>query len=738
MAHIGSSTTVTLLGTPVLTGNSITALDGTLYSQGIRTNPLGEASRIEITYGSGLGLYIGLTQGGQSPDSITHGLHVNISGELFAVSGIDLAFLGRALEGDTLAIHHDGVSVRMYRNGSRVATQEGQRGEWQALLLLNGTASGFYAASLQSVDENTLYNGEAETGDLAGWRNTSTDATASGALAVVSESCSGDFCFEMVKQGPGVCSMTSRAFPIVGRDMYNGFFSGRGDTPEGSIIMSLVSGNTLDEEGYLTGQVTVSDIATSNLGLEWTGGFGSTISQVHRFGAVQLRSSPNGTRRYLLDNITLLRAYPFVAAGRGTPEPYATVGGNLLINAALNRGQNGMLGLYYGEGAMRVKSSVIDKGEWHLRANALERVFFNSTHDDLFGLDDRTLNCAAYVQGAVSFHLECYDNAGSQIGQVETLLTSGNWGWQSSSITPVPNTTAMRISIIMTKNSRVALPSLMPRSRGAVDLMGEDAIRISDTNFVFEVGTLNESANLSVNGEDALRITSAQTEITNSLFVPSITGDRLDLSAIKNLSLSGTSIGFSVSDSSIATITPEGLSFNTMMGQMINLDGQQMGIGVQSDTMYIRTAKRFSVHAGGLHSPFENDAGGMGKTVFTVSRDEIEFNGRTLIPPRVLQGFVQGKLLENSSIWGVIAPYDLVLVPNHCVVRSTTNCTKQTVLEVTMDGIYIGSIRFVQGGNLGEFTLTGEPEIPAQGHLVVRSQFGADTELSDLTFLFSE
>lgn len=175
-----------------------------------------------------------------------------------------------------------------------------------------------------------------------------------------------------------------------------------------------------------------------------------------------------------------------------------------------------------------------------------------------------------------------------------------------------------------------------------------------------------------------------------------------------------------------------------MMGQMINLDGQQMGIGVQSDTMYIRTAKRFSVHAGGLHSPFENDAGGMGKTVFTVSREGIEFNGRSLIPPRVLQGFAQGHLRENTAIWGVIAPYSLTLIPNHCLVRSTTNSTKETILEVTLDGIFIGSIRFVQGGNLGEFTLTGDANIPAHGHLVVKSRFGADTALSDLTFLFSE
>lgn len=61
------------------------------------------------------------------------------------------------------------------------------------------------------------------------------------------------------------------------------------------------------------------------------------------------------------------------------------------------------------------------------------------------------------------------------------------------------------------------------------------------------------------------------------------------------------------------------LPFGSATRQMLNLYGTSYGIGVQSATLYLRTAQDFSVHAGGSHVNGQNSAGAGGLTLLNVS-----------------------------------------------------------------------------------------------------------------------
>lgn len=61
------------------------------------------------------------------------------------------------------------------------------------------------------------------------------------------------------------------------------------------------------------------------------------------------------------------------------------------------------------------------------------------------------------------------------------------------------------------------------------------------------------------------------------------------------------------------------LPFGVVTRQMLNLYSTLYGIGVQSATLYLRTAQDFSVHAGGSHVDGQNAAGAGGITLLNIS-----------------------------------------------------------------------------------------------------------------------
>jgi len=66
------------------------------------------------------------------------------------------------------------------------------------------------------------------------------------------------------------------------------------------------------------------------------------------------------------------------------------------------------------------------------------------------------------------------------------------------------------------------------------------------------------------------------------------------------------------------SFTGTSLSFGSSTRQMLNLWSTSYGIGVQSSTLYCRSASRFSWHRGGSHSDTENDPGSGGTTAMTL------------------------------------------------------------------------------------------------------------------------
>lgn len=61
------------------------------------------------------------------------------------------------------------------------------------------------------------------------------------------------------------------------------------------------------------------------------------------------------------------------------------------------------------------------------------------------------------------------------------------------------------------------------------------------------------------------------------------------------------------------------IPFGSVTRQMLNLYSTSYGIGVQSATLYLRTAQDFSVHAGGSHLDGANQAGAGGITLLNIS-----------------------------------------------------------------------------------------------------------------------
>src|SRR5690554_1510473 len=86
--------------------------------------------------------------------------------------------------------------------------------------------------------------------------------------------------------------------------------------------------------------------------------------------------------------------------------------------------------------------------------------------------------------------------------------------------------------------------------------------------------------------------------------------------------------GLKVSGANVDLDSGIKLTLGTTTRQMIDLQGTGYGIGVQSNTAYVRTASRFSIHKGGSHTNSENSAGTGGTNLFTVTDSQILHVGK--------------------------------------------------------------------------------------------------------------
>lgn len=76
-----------------------------------------------------------------------------------------------------------------------------------------------------------------------------------------------------------------------------------------------------------------------------------------------------------------------------------------------------------------------------------------------------------------------------------------------------------------------------------------------------------------------------------------------------------------------AITTGSTLGFGSRTGQHLNLYGTTYAAGIQSNTLYFRSASRFSFHVGGSHSDLENTAGTGGTVAMTLTTAGATFNG---------------------------------------------------------------------------------------------------------------
>ena len=114
---------------------------------------------------------------------------------------------------------------------------------------------------------------------------------------------------------------------------------------------------------------------------------------------------------------------------------------------------------------------------------------------------------------------------------------------------------------------------------------------------------------------------SAPLVVSSNTVVTNLNADLLD-------GLNSTSFLRSDTDDSMDGV----LSFGSTTRQMINLYATTYGIGVQSQTTYVRTGNsgRFSVFAGGSHDNAANAPGSGGSVLFTVAPGSIQFSNNTV------------------------------------------------------------------------------------------------------------
>ena len=110
-----------------------------------------------------------------------------------------------------------------------------------------------------------------------------------------------------------------------------------------------------------------------------------------------------------------------------------------------------------------------------------------------------------------------------------------------------------------------------------------------------------------------------------------------------------------------STISNYTLSFGTTNRQMIDLLDASYGLGIQANTAYLRTAKRFSIHHDGTHDNAENTPGVGGSTMFTVEPSSIKYysnnifhsdyhpNADVLTNPRTFTIGSSGKAFDGSA-----------------------------------------------------------------------------------------
>lgn len=124
-------------------------------------------------------------------------------------------------------------------------------------------------------------------------------------------------------------------------------------------------------------------------------------------------------------------------------------------------------------------------------------------------------------------------------------------------------------------------------------------------------GTLNPAilSSGSISGSMTFNPTSgAPFSVGSTIKVPSLNSDLLDgLDAAAFLQKSG---GTMTGD--LVLSNPADVSFGSTTRQMLNLWSTEYGLGVQSDTLYLRTNNDFSWFKGGIHNDFRNSAGSGG------------------------------------------------------------------------------------------------------------------------------
>jgi hypothetical protein len=168
---------------------------------------------------------------------------------------------------------------------------------------------------------------------------------------------------------------------------------------------------------------------------------------------------------------------------------------------------------------------------------------------------------------------------------------------------------------------------------------------------------------------------------------------------------------FTIGADGNATLPAGSLSFGTQQSQMLNLNGTAYGIGVQTSTLYLRSASDFAFYVGGKYSSSEDDPGSGGSLSLKIdSTGDMTLNGALAIDnanannAQVNPGLTFG----NASGEGIAS--------------KRTSGGNQYGLDLYTD--FTVRMSITQGGNVGIGTTSPASALDVLGNIATNSVFG--------------
>jgi len=195
----------------------------------------------------------------------------------------------------------------------------------------------------------------------------------------------------------------------------------------------------------------------------------------------------------------------------------------------------------------------------------------------------------------------------------DIIFTSGTWtGEKAAKIQYSSNNLYLQFTSNLIARNSVGTNRLTLDSSGNVSIGG--SISATTIHSTVSTGT-------------APLVVSSTTQVTN-LNTQYLNGYSSSASATSNtIALRNATGGLVAADitgttgaftDNVTISNPASLSFGSATRQMLNLWSTDYGLGVQSSTLYFRSASRFSWHRGGSHSDSQNDPGSGGSVAMTL------------------------------------------------------------------------------------------------------------------------